>query len=710
MNSSSRRRDAQNGSGVSSDTDIDRNDVYNIEGSPNQNQAPNLGPRSVWSILGQWWQEFFAFLVACGLLAAIFGVLEKNRDQRSNYWTVSGLSLNSFVALLSAILRALVLLVVEEVISQHKWLWQLRRRPVGQLNSIDEASKSLLGSFLLPFRLRTWFSNMYIGCLIMILSLAIGPFSQQAVGTKPCAIWQNGVKAQVPYTTRGPEFFRFGAGLYDIEPGYAGRMASACMDPSTQNSTFLVEGCSTGNCTFIPNQQDDYSLSTLGVCSKCMDTTKYLQKKKDNISNYDIVSIPNLINMTGNYQITGLESRISSLSYAQSDFDDIQRALFPASILNYTVVGTTSAGCSYANESSIITRCTPTAPLDFTWKAGNRDPPMNVFSSGCTFYMCMRHHSISVDRGVFKEQLVSSSPGFHMEPEGSLDHVYFWKDKCKVGDETIDMTKARTVNYKDGTIDVRLNDEDTVGRTFPNTTDCLESVSWPSWRALQKSMQLLNGTCRYPSQAALGSVKGRREQIQCDDYYLSGLLADGLGSSSAVSNTFQAVANAVTNRMRQMAVQSNFTGDAGSPTYEKSQESQTQGGFVQGGYVYGNVLEYGVCTEFHGEWLIFPLLLLVATALFLLHTVIRSVLRRHQEPLWKSSLLPALYASPESQLQAGYHSLQQLEEKADQDSVQLVKTGDYKWELVKDSEHSEQELAPMAAPVDMGQEYVSYKR
>lgn len=114
MNSSSRRHEAQNRSGVSSETDVDQNDGYNIEASPNQNQAPNLGPRSVWSILGQWWQEFFAFLIACGLLAAIFGVLEKNRDQRSNYWTVSGLSLNSFVALLSAILRALVLLVVEE--------------------------------------------------------------------------------------------------------------------------------------------------------------------------------------------------------------------------------------------------------------------------------------------------------------------------------------------------------------------------------------------------------------------------------------------------------------------------------------------------------------------------------------------------------------------------------------------------------------------
>ncbi|VUC24915.1 unnamed protein product [Clonostachys rosea] len=710
MDSPSRRRAAQSGSGVSSETDIDRNDGYNnIEARPNHNQAPEVGPRSVWSILGQWWPEFFAFVAACGLLAAIFGVLEKNADKRSNYWTISGLSLNSFVALLSAILRALVLLVVEEVISQHKWLWQLRRRPVGQMNSIDEASKSLLGSFLLPFRLRTWFSNMYIGCLIMILSLAIGPFSQQAVGTKTCSIWQNGVKASVPYTTRGPEFFRFGAGLYDIEPGYAGRMASACMDPSTQNSTFLVEGCSTGNCTFVPDQEEDYSLSTLGVCSRCMDTTKYLQKKKDNSSGYDIVSIPDLINMTGNYQITGLESLISSLSYAQADFDNMQRAIFPASILNYTVVGTTSVGCSYANESSIITGCTPPSALDFTWKAGNREPPMNVFSAGCTFYLCNRHHNISVDRGVFKEELISSSPGFHLDPEGSLDHVYLWKNKCKVDDETIDMTRARTVGFKDGIIDVRLNDEDTVGRTFPNTTDCLESVSWPSYRALQKSMQLLNGTCRYPSQATLGAVKGRREQIQCDDYYLSGLLSDGLGSASAVSSTFEAVANAVTNRMREMAVKSNFSGDAGSPTYEKSQEAQSQGGFVQGGYVYGNVQEYGVCTEFHGEWLIFPLLLLVATALFLLHTVIRSVLRRHTEPLWKSSLLPALYASPESQLQAGYHSLQQLEEKADQDSVQLVKTGDYKWELVKDSEHSEQELAPMSAPVHMEQEY-SYKR
>jgi hypothetical protein len=75
------------------------------------------GPRDqsgVLPVLWQWRLEFTVVFMSCGLLGAIFGVLYHNHDQEASGWSLSGMSLNTLIALLSALLRAHILAIAEE--------------------------------------------------------------------------------------------------------------------------------------------------------------------------------------------------------------------------------------------------------------------------------------------------------------------------------------------------------------------------------------------------------------------------------------------------------------------------------------------------------------------------------------------------------------------------------------------------------------------
>ena len=59
--------------------------------------------------------------------------------------------------------------------------------------------------------------------------------------------------------------------------------------------------------------------------------------------------------------------------------------------------------------------------------------------------------------------------------------------------------------------------------------------------------------------------------------------------------------------------------------------------------MYGVVHQTAICNQFNWPWLIFPAVLLVATAiLFLLTTIVRRFDARHL-PVWGTSLLPLLF-------------------------------------------------------------------
>jgi len=100
--------------------------------------------------LGLWRLEFLAALLAVGFLAAIFITLGRFNGQDVPNWPVN-LNLNSLVAIYATLLRALLLFAIAEVISQEKWYWFDRPRPLRNLEDFDLASRGAFGSVkLLP--------------------------------------------------------------------------------------------------------------------------------------------------------------------------------------------------------------------------------------------------------------------------------------------------------------------------------------------------------------------------------------------------------------------------------------------------------------------------------------------------------------------------------------------------------------------------------
>lgn len=133
-----------------------------------------------------WTVEILSALLAIGSVLSIVSILAHFDGQTQPEWRYT-INLNTLVALLSTVARALILVTVSEVLGQAKWLWisQRESRPVSHLEDFDIASRGWFGSF----RLLTILSRNPLAvssCLVVILSLAMGSFTQQAIKTTTC--------------------------------------------------------------------------------------------------------------------------------------------------------------------------------------------------------------------------------------------------------------------------------------------------------------------------------------------------------------------------------------------------------------------------------------------------------------------------------------------------------------------------------------------
>uniref|UniRef100_A0A8H7MZH2 Uncharacterized protein n=1 Tax=Bionectria ochroleuca TaxID=29856 RepID=A0A8H7MZH2_BIOOC len=666
------------------------------------------GPRDqsgVLPVLWQWRLEFTVVFMSCGLLGAIFGVLYYNHDQEAAGWSLSGMSLNTLIALLSALLRAHILAIAEEVISQHKWIWQLTPRPISHLNFIDQASRGLWGSIILPARLRAWFSYIYVGCLIMVLSLGIGPFTQQASSTKSCIRNVTGATAAIPYTWGDFQISENGKdadSLQRADPDYSEAIVRASSNSISASSESLLSGCFTGNCSF-PAVRGDIALSTLGICSRCINTTSYV---RSDASARVMLPHERMLLIVGfdkmeTSTIATASRPAKDLEWARADFDDDLRDVFRASITNHTFLGLTSFGCHIENSTAAVENCVRPPAIE-----EKSIPDFNVYSAACTFYFCMRHHKVDVKNGLLTETLITDSPGFyHPADTGLYRNIHVWKPVCAIGSETLDLTFARTKSVSNESVQVELHGPGTERVDIPWSANCTAHVRTQRSYAIRLALTMMEGVCSYPIHSqGPPSLSLRVDLLRCNPWNLYGLFNDGLASFFTTSETMSRVATAISDRMREIAAKRGFwvlKGELPGPDH-------------LGGFIKGDVHYTTICTRFQWRWLLGPALLLLMTIGFLAHAVTRSVVRRGREPLWKSSILPALCFNPESQGQGSKSELSEIEKRANSRFAALCVTSEGKWELVdgldevdrsgQSDQSNEDEVALMGLPPPTAQE------
>lgn len=117
------------------------------------NAACSSTLRSAANIVRGWWREFVFWVISVIALGGLILVLKKYDNQPLPSWP-SQITLNTIVALLSTVARATLLEPVVQSLSQYKWIWFQKKRPLKDYAAWDEASRGALGSLSLVFTTR----------------------------------------------------------------------------------------------------------------------------------------------------------------------------------------------------------------------------------------------------------------------------------------------------------------------------------------------------------------------------------------------------------------------------------------------------------------------------------------------------------------------------------------------------------------------------
>ncbi|KAI1078194.1 hypothetical protein F5B20DRAFT_592082 [Whalleya microplaca] len=548
-----------------------------------------------------WPWEAGSVALALGLIAATYSILSRYDRERVPDWPFS-INLNTLVSLISTIMRAAMLVGITEVISQTKWDWFTQRRPLSHLQYFDQASRAVSGAVTLLFVAPTSFLGV-LGALVAILSLGMGPFTQQAVKTVPCVYPREEIKASLPlahFVPGSSSFYRIGAGLYEAQVDMKGAMINGIVNP-TGNDSAIVATCPTGNCTFP-------SYSSIGMCSSCIDTTSLVSVSgSDEQRN---LTLPNQLWVSPSSDRAYLNVAADNMSYASSLFSPEFAAVSNAALANITVLALTNTSCT--NNMGTL-KCPVTS--SYGGETG-------YVATSCSLYPCLKNYEARLENGFLAETVISTEPaplnlveaGTDVTTLNPLANYTALKTPCLLDGEWYDLSNFQDVPTTPGREFAGIN-VDGANYTAPN--ECLYKMVFMYGSALKSFMvnDLFKGACTWNSRQA--------DSIACGDkWWLSPLYQDKQASFATLSKTFDQFATVMTNKFRTTGV-SNY--DDTTPEI-----------------VRGLAVEMTVCTAFEWEWLLMPTFLVAVTAALLIITIVQNR-RDHNQPVWKSSVLPLLF-------------------------------------------------------------------
>ncbi|EUC38784.1 hypothetical protein COCCADRAFT_32149 [Bipolaris zeicola 26-R-13] len=178
--------------------------------------------------------------------------MAKYNDKEQPEWRYS-INLNTVIAVLATILRSCMVVVTEEVISQLKWLLFRRPRPLWHLEHFDSAARGPWGSLLLFFRTRS-LNAAFVGCIVIVLSIGIGPFSQQAVKSVSCERPLAGAEASIRvsqwmYSSKKSQGIE-GTWLLDLDLDTKVAILDGLVNSNTTRSD-ITPSCTTGNSSIL---------------------------------------------------------------------------------------------------------------------------------------------------------------------------------------------------------------------------------------------------------------------------------------------------------------------------------------------------------------------------------------------------------------------------------------------------------------------------
>ncbi|KAI1740088.1 hypothetical protein F4680DRAFT_419640 [Xylaria scruposa] len=609
-----------------------------------------------WKYWGPWRWETIFFLISVSLSAATVAVLAKYDGEIQPKWPYN-ITLSAFTALLTTIIRSLLLIILEEVIGHSRWSWFEVPRPLYHLEILDQASRGPWGALNYLARVRRLHPST-IAATVLVLSLGISTFTQQAIRSIPCIkadstdeAWVR--TAQIIYTNDDGLVLP-NIDLAATEALFQGR------DTNNRQSSFY---CPSGNCTF--GAADEISYSSLGVCSKCVDvslemdyvTTNHtpvaidvaLSQQSKPLPNRDIYCRWPKRNSTtedrlGPDTIIGaFTCNASNCLMPQSSEVDASYSYSVANFSSYWALNRSEDNwdphvsqdptfvARFGMVTAVLSGIGAEAGVPPVGKACNipgqwDDEPISLnnksghFYLTCWLYPCIKHYNGLVSNGRLQETIIKTDllplQTNQMNPDdGSAYDVYgSYIDSCSINGMRANHSQTPPLFTGDN--------------YSPNNS---QSTDLNCWYGFTGSLPMLFSQ-PLPTNWIHGIPLG------LGTYWMNYLLglpwylrSDLMDPFDTISTGIDNVATTMTNALREI----------GNNSYGGASKAN------------GTVLRAAVCTEIDWPWISFPAAILLATLYIIVHTVTDSLHDSSPVRTWKSSALPMLYYGLKRESQKG---------------------------------------------------------
>jgi len=270
-----------------------------------------------------WWHETACCFLVVGALVGTVAMVWSFDNKPLPHWPYR-LSINTFIAAFSVLLKTSAGLVLAEALSHIKWTELRTPRTLRSFTVHDDASRGPWGAVALLWNDKGRHISS-LGALIIILILFMEPFTQQIVSFYDCIEVNQNETGAIPRTNFYQQATGFNMqGTTNIPWALRNAIDQGLF---ATNKPQLDHLCPSGNCTF------EGSYSSLGFCSKCEDRTPELIRvpwpNPFNITPVpEAFSIPNITLPGRRDNVTGNSMNLTlALSMGSVDIEEQRRPL-----------------------------------------------------------------------------------------------------------------------------------------------------------------------------------------------------------------------------------------------------------------------------------------------------------------------------------------------------------------------------------------------
>ncbi|KAG8163810.1 hypothetical protein KVR01_005728 [Diaporthe batatas] len=568
-----------------------------------------------------WWLEGLAVVVSLLLLAAIVSLLYHFDGEEQPEWPY-WINLNTVVATLSTILRAQLLLVAAEAISQYKWSWFRRPRRLIDMVRFDEASRGLMGSLNFLFRPRKSFVAL-CSALAFVLSAAIGPFTQQTIRTFGCEILSHNESASVPiaeYLDFRTDIDTYNSGdSYIVSPQMSIAVLEGIVGSTDQdNQVSASSSCRTGNCDFQSPGGGSTSYSSLAICSSCEDITDLVVEThivedgpdywSYNISDTD----PTYVTMRDSDDT--IFSGDDSYPFMNVQAPNVGRDSHSSASVQF--MSFTFADCSLPANYSDRSDWYDKVECPNSSRFRGLQNKVGLLAANCSVNLCVRTYESSIRSGQLEEKTVSINedaiPVYDLTT-AYVDSYKIIRDPCFLDGQRYTTKNLSQVARSPGRNFTSLLVN---GESVELPLECTYGVKDAFVSAIYLYLHAIFQTsCKAASWGPGG------KWINCfERWWYPPLFNEGNATLASVSDTFEKLSLAITARMRATGMNANGT---------------------EPGRAVGTVTRSAVCIQVSWPWLTLHMFLVLWVGLIFAIISYDSWRLREVQPIWKhSSLVP----------------------------------------------------------------------